>query len=467
MPSTDELTSGFGTDSSESNFGLNRYSQLTQLPSSGSTCDTFTARRHNRTVFIKRLKPQLRSAACERAAFAKEFELGITLSHPSLPVYRDLADDFIVIDYVDGLTLADMMAAGDPWLKDPANIRKMLRQLVEVVAYLHHRNVIHSDIKTDNVMLTHGTRNLMLIDLDKAYTYTHDSTAGAPSNYGLEPTDIGNPAIDFLGIARIVRRLAEAGYPTGRLGGFERMCRRPGITAEALLHDLDRRHLPAAVYWAAGLAAVALASATLYLWIDRSPAEAVGVAAADQATLPADTTLRADTAAVAAAGAEASSPSAQGAERIPAAAPDEAAPPAEESATYVWAPLPDDTPPSAAARAKVVAAQEITRVVDALYCHLDDLSKLRRDTTLTSSQLLSALRAFVGREEQYFGSVKRSIRAEQPDITAEELYVLVYNSPRAMEYIRQSNLVQQRVGEEFRRRYILEHGHEPPRIIPQ
>ncbi len=241
MLSDEEITSDFGESQEEWKFGLKGFSQVVRLESSGSTCETFTGRRQNKMVFIKRLKPELRSAPLQRAAFAKEYELGINLIHPSLPVYRDFKDDYIVIDYVDGTTLADMIAKRDQWLMEPDNIRKMLRQLVEVVGYLHDKNVIHSDIKVDNVMITHGTHNTMLIDLDKAYTYAHNNTGGAPTNYGLEAEDKGNPAIDYNGIERIITRLTKAGFPTEQFSRFQRLCKSPDVTTGKLLNALEPR----------------------------------------------------------------------------------------------------------------------------------------------------------------------------------------------------------------------------------
>lgn len=140
--------------------------------------------------------------------------------------------------------------------------------------------------------------------------------------------------------------------------------------------------------------------------------------------------------------------------------------PTEKSADYVWEELPYETQVSNSTKAKIVATQEVTRVVDVLYCHLDDLSKMRKDTTLSSAELLAAMRDFTTREERYFDGIKRHIIAEQPDISADDLYILVYNSQKALDYIKQSNIVQEKVGAEFRRRYIKEHGEEPPRVIP-
>lgn len=74
------------------------------------------------------------------------------LKHPSLPEYREFHRDYMVMDYIDGTTLAAMIARKDPWLRDEKHLRSMLRQLVEVVDYLHRHNVVHCGIKPGSIM---------------------------------------------------------------------------------------------------------------------------------------------------------------------------------------------------------------------------------------------------------------------------------------------------------------------------
>ncbi len=256
MLNEDNITSDYG-DIKESDSGSINFSRATKLERSGSTCDAYITRIQNKTLFVKRLKAELRTSPRVRVAFQKEYELGINLVHPALPVYRSHGDDYIVMDYVDGTTLADMIANHDQWLMNPENIRGMLRQLVDVVGYMHRKNVLHSDIKPDNVMITYGTRNTMLIDLDKAYTFTHNDTAGAPGKYGLEGDDHGNPAIDYNGIAGIVDSLTAAGFPTMSFRRFLRLCKKPGITSDKLLKTLEQRRLTRLIIFMVALLLVA------------------------------------------------------------------------------------------------------------------------------------------------------------------------------------------------------------------
>lgn len=262
-----DITSGFGTPTNRIG-GQIDFSRMVRVERGGSTCDTFIARMHGKSVFVKRVKAGLKFSPVVRAAFAKEFEIGFRLRHQALPTYCDVGDDYIVMEYVDGDTLSEMIKAHDEWLSDPGHIREMFRQLVDAVGYLHSNNVVHSDIKPDNVMITRGTRNLMLIDLDKAYTFTRPDTPGDPAKYGLAENDHGNPAIDFRGIARIVDSLEHAGYPTRPLRCFRRKLDEPDITADKLLDALKprRRSLYAFI-----IACIAAAIALIFTLTPKTP----------------------------------------------------------------------------------------------------------------------------------------------------------------------------------------------------
>ena len=142
-----------------------------KLPNGGTTCDIYRTRWQRREVFVKRLKKEHRTNPLYLDAMDKEYDIGVSLKHPSLPDYRELHRDYIVMDFIDGTTLADMIKKQDSWLKNEKNIVMILKELVEVTDYLHRHNVTHCDIKPDNIIITANNKNLVLIDLDKCYTW--------------------------------------------------------------------------------------------------------------------------------------------------------------------------------------------------------------------------------------------------------------------------------------------------------
>lgn len=207
------------------------------------------SRHHRRRVFVKRLKERYRYDAIYRAALEKEFELGVELSHPSLPQYREIHGDYVVMDYVAGFTLAEILGNesslgldfGCRWLSQPENVRKLIKNLIQVVEYLHGHNIVHSDVKTDNIMLTKDTHNLVLIDLDKAFTAWLGDTQGRRENYGVG-SDAMVTDVDFHGIAIVIDKLREAGFEFEGIDAVREKCLVEGACADDLLKLLEDNH---------------------------------------------------------------------------------------------------------------------------------------------------------------------------------------------------------------------------------
>lgn len=269
MNDSDFTSIGAGTSANQteisSSFGFDvDFSRAKKLPNTGVTCDIYSYTYGAKHFLIKRIREEHRNKPVVWAAFEKEFEIGLNLTHQGLPIYRSRGKDFIVMDYVDGVTLSAMIQTKDPWLSDPANIRQMLIQLVEVVDYLHQKNVVHCDIKCDNVMITAGTRNVVLIDLGGAYTFADYTNTGDPRAYGLDlKEDLGSPDIDFHGIGMIVDRLASAGFPCGKFSRFRRLCDKRGVTPAQLLDALKPQHTRMII--TAAIVSVAIIAAFVFI----------------------------------------------------------------------------------------------------------------------------------------------------------------------------------------------------------
>lgn len=60
-------------------------------------------------------------------------------------------DDYIVMDYIESDTLADLIRRDDTRLKSYQFVKTLLAELIDVVGYLHNRRVVHCDIKPDNI----------------------------------------------------------------------------------------------------------------------------------------------------------------------------------------------------------------------------------------------------------------------------------------------------------------------------
>lgn len=165
-------------DSSQFSDNQPRFEAIEQMETQGATCDTFRVKLYGKLHFLKRLKPEHAGDICYQEAFRKEFETGYRLEHPSLVRYISLDADSILMEYVDGETLTELLANNSDYFKQQKNADKFVRQLLDVLGYLHSHQVLHLDLKPDNILLTHINNDVKLIDLGFCNTDTFADTKG-------------------------------------------------------------------------------------------------------------------------------------------------------------------------------------------------------------------------------------------------------------------------------------------------
>lgn len=165
-------------DTSQFNTHQPPFEGLQAVTTSGATCDTFRVKLYGKLHFLKRLKPQFLGDIRYVEAQRKEFETGYRLEHPNIVRYISLSPEGILMEYVDGETLTDRLHAHPDYFRSRQNVDKFLRQLLDAVGYLHAHQVLHLDLKPDNIMLTRIGNDVKLIDLGCCCTDTFDDTQG-------------------------------------------------------------------------------------------------------------------------------------------------------------------------------------------------------------------------------------------------------------------------------------------------
>ena len=190
-------------DASQFSANQPRFEAIEQMDTQGATCDTFRVKLYGKLHFLKRLKPEYAGDIRYQEALRKEFETGYRLEHSNLVRYLSLGKDGILMEYVDGETLSQRLSQNTDYFKQRKNTDKLVRQLLSVLQYLHSHQVLHLDLKPDNILLTHINDDVKLIDLGFCYTDTFADTQGhtnafaAPEQLADEKVDVRSDIYAF------------------------------------------------------------------------------------------------------------------------------------------------------------------------------------------------------------------------------------------------------------------------------
>lgn len=182
-------------DFSEFSDNQSRFEAIEQVMRQGATCDTYRVKLYGKLHFLKRLKAEHANDIRYQEAFRKEFETGYRLEHPNLVRYLSLDDNSILMEYVDGETLTERIANHPEYFQNKKNTDKLIRQLLDVVDYLHQHQVLHLDLKPDNILLTRINDDVKLIDLGCCYTDTFTDTQGHTNAFSA-PEQLQGGAVD-------------------------------------------------------------------------------------------------------------------------------------------------------------------------------------------------------------------------------------------------------------------------------
>jgi serine/threonine protein kinase len=185
------------------------------LLGSGGTADCYKRIVSNRAYCIKRPKAAWRHSEAYMDLFRKEFTLGVELEHPNIVRYFDYGEDeqgpFIKMDYVDGERLDSFAAKHPEFLESKENRQQLLDELLDALAYLHGKQMLHLDLKPGNILITNKGHRVKLIDLGFGWTegflqeggFSRDYSAPEQLNHQTEQIGV---ATDIYALGKIMQQ---------------------------------------------------------------------------------------------------------------------------------------------------------------------------------------------------------------------------------------------------------------------
>ena len=150
---------------------LGPYEILTPL-GAGGMGEVYRARdtRLGREVAIKVLPQHLSSDSDLKQRFEREAKAISSLNHPHICSFHDIGSqdglDFLVMEYLEGETLADRLQRGALPLEEAFKIGT---QIAKALDKAHARGIVHRDLKPGNIMLTKNGPKLIDFGLAKSW----------------------------------------------------------------------------------------------------------------------------------------------------------------------------------------------------------------------------------------------------------------------------------------------------------
>jgi serine/threonine protein kinase len=158
--------------------------EIQSLLGAGGMGEVYRARdtRLGRDVAIKVLPAHLSSDPDLRQRMEREAKAISSLNHPHICTLHDVGSqdgiDFLVMEHLEGETLADRLQRGALPLEEALEIG---REIAEALDKAHRRGIVHRDLKPGNVMLTKNGPKLMDFGLAKPSPGVSSGSAASPS----------------------------------------------------------------------------------------------------------------------------------------------------------------------------------------------------------------------------------------------------------------------------------------------
>ena len=164
-----DLNSGF---IEEDNINIaNQFSNFELIHNSkNGYSELYKAKRYGKWYVIKSLTDKEKDNPRYQSLLEKEFDIAIHLSHQNVVQTVSLEDIpqlglCIVQEFIDGMTWNDFFAQNNISKKETFRI---IGELCDALAYIHNKQIVHRDIKPNNILITRDGHHVKLIDFGLA-----------------------------------------------------------------------------------------------------------------------------------------------------------------------------------------------------------------------------------------------------------------------------------------------------------
>src|SRR5262250_1428262 len=154
--------------------------EITALIGKGGMGEVYRGRdtKLKREVAIKILPEEFSRDADRISRFQREAEVLASLNHPNIAAIYDVQEAegsrFLVLELIEGETLADRFQRGPIPVIEALNIAKSICEALEAA---HEKGIVHRDLKPANVKMTpDGTVKVLDFGLAKAMENSPSST---------------------------------------------------------------------------------------------------------------------------------------------------------------------------------------------------------------------------------------------------------------------------------------------------
>ena len=191
--------------------------------SRGRTFSVLKARRSTKFVTLKVANSP---DAMHSEMLRREYELGSTLSHGCIAATLGFEENTemgaaIVMEYIEGVTLDKFIAS-----KPSRSAReRILRDILDGVEYLHHRGLLHNDLKPQNIIINrYGAARIIDFGLSASDDSLWNGYVGGSESFSAPEIIKGKGAAGAASDIYSVGRLIDVIFEGGRYSRIVRQC---------------------------------------------------------------------------------------------------------------------------------------------------------------------------------------------------------------------------------------------------